>query len=367
MFRHVFLFRAYIILDKRGSKKMARKRFRSKKKKKTLFKLRYLVYLGIIYFTYQVTTGILMNHQLATSNEQFLLAMMNDSNHHILYEKNNKNIVHQLTKLLTNIDMNQPVAMLENTFHYKTSDKTESKQEVAKLVSQEVDDSKQKTQETNFIHDPKPNEISKDPRVYIYNTHQLENYSMKNLEAYNITPNVMMATYLLREKLNKAGISTIAEESNLNDFMKENKWTVKDPYKASRQFLNQTLEKNKNLELLIDIHRDAIPKTSSTISINGKDYAKVLFVIGMNNQNYQVNTTLSQKLSDMINQKYPKLSRGVLPKKGAGVNGVYNQDISGKIILIECGGYENTIDEVSNTIEVLSEVIKEYLGEKHEA
>ena len=63
----------------------------------------------------------------------------------------------------------------------------------------------------------------------------------------------------------------------------------------------------------------------------------------------------------MINNKYPGLSRGVIKKQGAGVNGVYNQDISPKSMLIEIGGYENTFEEVMCTVEALSKILYEYI------
>ena len=69
----------------------------------------------------------------------------------------------------------------------------------------------------------------------------------------------------------------------------------------------------------------------------------------------------------MIKAKYPTLTKGVLTKEGTGVNGIYNQDLGGNIVLIECGGYESTIDEVMNTTEILSEIINEYLGERNES
>ena len=72
---------------------------------------------------------------------------------------------------------------------------------------------------------------------------------------------------------------------------------------------------------------------------------------------------LSEKLNELINKKYPGLSRGIMKKKGKNVNGIYNQDLSEKIILIECGGYKNTTLEVYNTMEALSDVIKQYLEE----
>ena len=88
----------------------------------------------------------------------------------------------------------------------------------------------------------------------------------------------------------------------------------------------------------------------------------MLFVVGTEYEGYEQNLSLANTLNDQIKSKYPNLSRGVITKGGPGVNGVYNQDLSHNIVLIECGGNENTIDEVMNTMLVLRETIKEYLG-----
>ena len=54
---------------------------------------------------------------------------------------------------------------------------------------------------SSYIEDPNPVDID-NPIIYIYNSHQLENYNNTNLDIYGITPNVLMASYLLKEKLN---------------------------------------------------------------------------------------------------------------------------------------------------------------------
>ena len=50
-----------------------------------------------------------------------------------------------------------------------------------------------------------------------------------------------------------------------------------------------------------------------------------------------------------------------MKKGGAGVNGIYNQDISSNAMLIEVGGVDNNIDEVLNTIEIISVILKEQI------
>ena len=68
--------------------------------------------------------------------------------------------------------------------------------------------------------------------IYIYNSHQLENYDSTNLDIYGITPNVMMASYLLKEKLNKKGLSTIPVKFNTaNEFFNAMENEIKDNVK----------------------------------------------------------------------------------------------------------------------------------------
>lgn len=317
-----------------------------------------IIVVILIYFVYQWLAGMFLNIQLASSNEDFVASILKDSNHHMLYQKSNQNIANQFIKLISNIDIKKPVSILEQVFGYELKTDQPSIPDEILSVNEEEDELENPTA---YFKDPNPTVIDH-PRVYIYNTHQLENYSANNFEEYNITPNVLMASYLLKEKLNKLNIPTIAETSNISDFLTLNNWDYSHSYQASKFFVTDTLNKYNELDLLIDLHRDSIPKSSSTIEINGKQYAKVLFVVGLEHDNYQANLDLANALSNKIKELYPTLSRGVLTKKGKGVNGIYNQDLSPKSVLIECGGKENTIEEVMNTIDALSIVIKEYLG-----
>ena len=72
------------------------------------------------------------------------------------------------------------------------------------------------------------------------------------------------------------------------------------------------------------------------------------------------------KLNEKIKKIAPTLSRGVLEKKGPGVNGKYNQDFNKNTILIEVGGQYNYIEEVNNTLKIISKVIYEYLEDEKE-
>ena len=315
-------YNTYILLySKIGD--IMRKRFKSKKRIKIkgvviLLLLILLIYIFSIYFK---------NINITTGNQLFI--------NNVLYEINN-NTIPNLIKYIDENIFNSPINILKSQINYNTD----------KAI-------------TNFAYV----EIEK-PKIYIYNSHQGETYSKKYLEEYNITPNVLMASKMLSEKLNNLNINTIVEENDILEYMNINNLDHSGSYIASRHFLEQTINKYNSIELYIDLHRDAISHDLSYININGLDYAKILFVIGLEYDTYQNNLTIAEKINNIINAKYPGLSRGIMKKQGYGVNGVYNQDLKSNVILIEIGGHENNIDEVNNTLDLVSLAIKEYLDEK---
>lgn len=335
---------------------MARK-FKSRKVKKRSYLFKFIILIVFIFLLYNLISSFLLKIKLTSSNEEFLKELLQDSNHHLVYESRNENLFEKTLDILYQIDLKQPITILKHVFNYEEEVK-------GTLVTSS--DNVEEVLNSNYIEDPTPLKVD-NPRVYIYNTHQTENYSYKKYEDYNITPNVMMSSYILREKLNKKGIPTLVETTNVRDLLNANGWNYASSYKASRFFVKDTLEKYSSLELIIDLHRDAVKKESSTTEINNKKYAKVLFVIGKEYKTYEKNLSVANIINEKIKKKYPSLTRGVMLKSGDNVNGIYNQDLNQNIILMECGGNENTLEEVLNTLEIIADVIEEYLGEKNEA
>ena len=192
------------------------------------------------------------------------------------------------------------------------------------------------------------------PRIYIYNTHQTEEY--KPLDNYNLTPTVYTAAYILKDYLKEYNINAIVEDSSLVDELNSKGLTYYDAYDVSRGWLNN-LNKN-NLDLYIDLHRDSIEYKYSNISVDGKDYAKIMFVVGMNHD-YDNNMIVVDKLIREIENINKSISRGKYLRKTA----VFNQDFNDNCVLIELGGPESTYESISNTLNVLALAIKNYLGE----
>lgn len=202
--------------------------------------------------------------------------------------------------------------------------------------------------------------------VYIYNSHPTEEYSNSSLEAFAITPTVVTADYILKEYLMNRGINVTVEKNSVVNILKENNWKYGYSYKASRILLEQAYKNDENLNIFIDLHRDSSKRNVTTTYIDDTSYAKVLFVIGLEHSTYQKNLDFANQLNDMIKEKYPDLTRGIMQKKGSGVNGIYNQDFHPNTILLELGGPENTLEEINNTLKVFSDILSDYIQVHYE-
>lgn len=201
------------------------------------------------------------------------------------------------------------------------------------------------------------------PLIYLYNSHQTEEYKASTYAEFSVNPTVIMNNYILEDIFNKNGYKTIVEENSIKEILNNNNWNYTYSYKASRQLLENSIIKYPSLKYFIDIHRDSLPHDKTTININNKDYAKVIFLIGLENPKYQENLEFTEKINNKMNELYPGLSKGIYKKGGPGVNGVYNQDFSPYTILIEIGGYENTTNEVLNTTIAFSKCFMEVINE----
>ena len=201
------------------------------------------------------------------------------------------------------------------------------------------------------------------PIIYLYNSHQSEEYKPSTYAEFSINPTVIMNDYILEDIFNKNGYKTIVEENSIKDILNNNNWNYSYSYKASRTLLEKRIVEYPTLKYFIDIHRDSLDRSKTTVNIDGKDYAKVIFLIGLENPNYEKNLEFTEKINNKMNEYYPNLSKGIYKKGGPGVNGVYNQDFSPNTILIEIGGNENTTNEVLNTTLAFSKVFMEVINE----
>lgn len=227
---------------------------------------------------------------------------------------------------------------------------SESIKSINKIVS--YNDIKEINTEINYEND------NKEAIVYIYNTHDEEKYFLPFTNDYSVIPTVKTASFILKDHLNNLGINSYVETRSIKTYLNKYKLDYTGSYEASRYYL---VDKNKkyNFKYFIDIHRDSIKRSASLYEKDGKNYARILFVVSMKHKNYKKNLEFVNYLNKRIENKYKGLSRGLYKRSDV----IFNQDVSPRAILIEVGGVDNTIDEINNTLEVIAQVINEYNGE----
>lgn len=198
------------------------------------------------------------------------------------------------------------------------------------------------------------NLIKKDePKVYIYNTHDEENYSNEGFEIYNITPTVKLASYILQDELNNLGINTIVEERPVIKQLKKQNLPYNYSYDISNKYCKEIKEKYPSIIYFIDLHRDGIDKKLSTITINDKSYAKMMFLLGMNHNNANKNLEVVTKLNNYLNKNYQGLMRNIYKRNDL----TYYQELSSHNFIIEIGGQDNTYTEVYNSVKAFAMAI----------
>jgi len=291
------------------------KRFVTKKNNNSL--IRIIITLGIIY--------IILN---------FIIAKIKGNVDESILSKTILNVYsNKLDIKLDKLDLNNPEIILRTALNYS---------DIIKL--------EKKNNETTEVF--KENE--KLGRIYIYNTHQTEEYDAGTLLNYNKNLTVYTASEILKSKLERYNIDVFVEERNVKEYLNKYNLAYKDSYKITREFLNSS---PSDIDLYIDLHRDSANRSVTAVNINNKNYAKVMFVVGTNYTNYNLNLDLSSKLNNLFIEFSPNITRGIYTR-----HSVYNQDFSPNVILLELGGPYNTLDEIENTLIVFAEVINKYLG-----
>lgn len=164
---------------------------------------------------------------------------------------------------------------------YSSLNKNVEKNDLKAFNSFYYDEFDYLTSKSNYVIDPSPDENKSEPIVYLYNTHQTEEYSLNSTFDYSVKPNVMISSYILREKLNNLGINTIVETNNMKEFLVKNGYKYNMSYHASEYFARLKEREYPSIRYLFDIHRDSLGRNSTVLEINDKKYAKVLFVVGL--------------------------------------------------------------------------------------
>lgn len=198
------------------------------------------------------------------------------------------------------------------------------------------------------------NGSSKLVKVYIYNTHQTEEYASN---VYGITPSVRTVSDILYSELKSNGISSLVEKRDIIKETKKRGYDYTGTYTVSFDYLTDSKKSNPSLEYFFDLHRDSITGEYARTKINEKDYATMMFLVGASHDDYQKNVNNVNIMKKYLDDKYPGLVRDTYIQKKCS----FFQDYSPKMFLVEIGGPDNTLEEIYNTTKALSFAIKYYM------
>lgn len=253
-----------------------------------------------------------------------------------------------------------------NTLTLEEEKEEEYLQKVLEIIVNKDDNLKTLFKEENetivpVFEEDEPKEVL-EPLIYIYSTHQTEQYQAIKGSTSSVEFGVYEASLILKQLLEEAGIGVIVEEKNIMNTLNEREWDYSYTYRISREFMEQQKKDNPSLKIFIDLHRDSVKKEYSTVTINEKNYAKIMFLVGKNRDNLDANLTYIKDLESYLNQNYSGILRNTYYREEYD----YNQDFSDMTFLIELGSDSNSLDEVYNSLYALKDAISNFVKEEGE-
>ncbi len=208
-------------------------------------------------------------------------------------------------------------------------------------------------------------EVSKE-NIVIFHTHACESYTSSPKYTYKPTGNfrttdknysVVRVGKELKNQLQSYGYNVIHNET-LHDYP-----SYSGSYTNSLATVTKILKENKNTDIVIDLHRDAIGDTkyAPTVKIGDEYAAQIMFVVGGNgskikHENWEQNLKFAVKIQEKANELYPGLFKPIILRYSG-----YNQHVSKAACLIEVGATGNTLDQTLVSMKYLAKVFSEVL------
>lgn len=199
------------------------------------------------------------------------------------------------------------------------------------------------------------------PQILIYHTHSQEGF-VDSVPGDNSTTIVGVGEYLaqlLREK----GYD-VMHVTSVYDLV-DGKLDRNEAYSKAQAEISAILEENPGIQSVIDLHRDGVAEGTRLVTeIDGKTMARFMFFNGLSrtkkngpieylyNPYIQDNLALTLQLKLVSEQYYPGLARNIYLRSLR-----YNLHLSDKALLIEAGAQTNTLQEMLNTMEPLSDIL----------
>lgn len=224
---------------------------------------------------------------------------------------------------------------------------------------------------SKLLNDDLPFNVKKDtdkPQVLIYHTHTGEAYLDADVDYFyesfysrtnNNSFNVVAVGDAIADVLEKNGVKTV-HDTTVHDS------TYNGSYDRSAQTVRDDMEKNPEIKVVLDIHRDALgseeKKVKTVFEHNGKKGAQIMILSGCDPdnergfQNWKNNLSFALKIQNTAEKLYPGMTRPMDFGYFA-----YNEYICDGSLLIEIGTDANSIDEAEYTGRLLGDVLSRVL------
>ncbi len=213
--------------------------------------------------------------------------------------------------------------------------------------------------------DMKLNTAEDGPKILIFHTHSQE--AFKDSKKGDASTTIVGMGELLAENLNKKGISTI-HHKGVYDLI-DGELDRSKAYQLAEEGVTKILEKYPTIEVVIDLHRDGVSeKTHLVTRIDGMKTAKIMFFNGLSrtkangeitylpNPYIKDNLAFSFQMQLAAEDRYPGFARRIYLKGYR-----YSLHMKPKSLLIEAGAQNNTVEEMKNAMNLLSNVLCDVL------
>lgn len=201
-------------------------------------------------------------------------------------------------------------------------------------------------------------------KVVIYHTHTCESYSPTEKYQYEASGN--FRTIDLNYSVSRVGDELSNQLKNygvevLHDKTYHDYPAYNGSYSRSLITAQNILNSNKDADIVIDLHRDAIADENYAPKVKiGDEYvSQLMFVIGSDGANSQhtnwlQNLKFAIKVQKKANEMYPGLFKPIILR-----NSEYNQHVAKAACIIEVGATGNTLEESIASMKYLAKIMQE--------
>lgn len=202
-----------------------------------------------------------------------------------------------------------------------------------------------------------------EPQILIYHTHSQEGFA-DSVAGDSSTTIVGAGEYLAQILREQYGFRVLHHTGEYDVAARDY------AYSNALPALEQLLAENPSIEVVIDLHRDAVPEGKKLmVELQGRPTAQFMFFNGLSRtrqngdidylENPYVNDNLAFSFQAQVacNEYYPGLARRIYLKAYR-----YNLHLRARSMLIELGAQTNTREEIWNACEPLAHVIAKVLS-----